>query len=61
MEHPKRILLTACLLNEATTVPNETKLALWLQVSVDVLTHSILISMKDKPRVLYQREKSEAK
>ena len=56
MEHPKGILLTVCLLNEATTVPNETKLALWLQVAVDVLTHSILISMKDKPRVLYQRE-----
>ena len=61
MEHPKGILLPVCLLNEATTVPNETKLALWLQVAVDVLTHSIPISMKDKPRVLYQREKSEAK
>ena len=40
---------------------NETKLGFWLQVAGDVLTRSILISMKDKPRVLYLQEKSEAK
>ena len=61
MEHPKRTVLTQRGDHPQRAKRNETKLAFWLQVAGDVLTRSILISMKDKPRVLYLQEKSEAK
>jgi hypothetical protein len=56
-------LTAAIVVNEGIihSVPKEAKLAFWLQITTNVLSHSIMIYMKNKPHILYLQEKSKAK
>ena len=63
MNSPYSAFTAAIVVNEGIihSVPKETKLVFWLQVTTNVLSHSIMIYMKNKPHILYLQEKLKAK